>query len=127
MWIEEKLIEGDFVTLEPLRLEHVPALIEAVKDGEHWKLGYANVPCPNQMPQYVQDAIEASSKGNIAYAVRTKSTNNIVGTTRFYNVDNSNRRAMIGYTWYSDAVRRSLLTPNANSFFLEKYSSHTMP
>ncbi len=97
MWIENSLIEGKYVVLEPLSLEHVSSLIEAVKDGEHWKLWFANVPSPEIMHQYVKDAIAQMAQGNIAYAVRVKATNQIVGTTRYYNVDELNRRALIGY------------------------------
>ena len=104
MWIEQSRIEGDNVVLEPLNLGHVPELIEAVKDGEHWKLWFANVPSPEKMEQYVVDAIAQMVLGNIAYAVRVKATNQVVGTTRYYGVDRPNRRALIGYTWYANSA-----------------------
>lgn len=120
MWLEEKTVEGEFVTLEPLQLTHVPDLTEAVKDGELWTLWYANVPRPEQMHQYVVDAMEATQASNIAYAVRVKSTNQIVGTTRYYNVDNSNRRAMIGYTWYANAARRTPVNTECKLLLLQQ-------
>lgn len=120
MWLEEKTVEGEFVTLEPLQLTHVPDLTEAVKDGELWTLWYANVPRPEQMHQYVVDAMEATQASNIAYAVRVKSTNQIVGTTRYYNVDNSNRRAMIGYTWYANVARRTPVNTECKLLLLQQ-------
>ena len=127
LWIEKSLIEGKYVVLEPLTLEHVPSLIEAVKDGEHWKLWFANVPNPDTMHQYVNDAIKQMLLGNIAYAVRVKATNQIVGTTRFYNVDEPNRRALIGYTWYSNAVRGTKVNTECKYLLIkqlfEKYSA----
>lgn len=120
MWIEEKTIEGEFVTLEPLTTAHVADLIEAVKDGKHWNIWFANVPHPDQMQQYVTDATEASKQGNIAYAVRAKSNHQIVGTTRYYNVDKANRRAMIGYTWYADAVRRTAVNTECKLLLLQQ-------
>ena len=48
-----------------------------------------------------------AKQGNIAFAVRLKETNRIVGTTRFYNVDELNRRPMLGYTWYAKSVCRT--------------------
>ncbi|MFS1890423.1 GNAT family N-acetyltransferase [Vibrio lentus] len=98
MWIEQSLIEGEHVDLEPLTMGHVSELIEAVKDGEHWKLWFANVPSPEKMERYVSDAIAQMHLGNVAYVVRVKSTNQVVGTTRYYGVDGPNRRALIGYT-----------------------------
>ena len=107
MWIENKEIRGQFVTLEPINLTHLTQLMDAVKDGESWKLWFANVPRPEQMQDYIQTAIEGAQNGNIAYAVRNNKTNNIVGTTRYYKVDEANRRVMIGYTWYANSVRRT--------------------
>lgn len=120
MWIEEKRIEGEFVVLEPLRETHVSDLIEAVKDGEHWKLWFANVPEPSQMQQYVLDAIEGCKAGNVAYAVRVKASGKIVGTTRYYSVDQANRRAMIGYTWYSDSARRTPVNTECKLLLLQQ-------
>ncbi|HHC6610456.1 TPA: GNAT family N-acetyltransferase, partial [Vibrio parahaemolyticus] len=120
MWIEKNVIEGQYVVLEPLALDHVPALIEAVKDGEHWKLWFANVPCPDKMHQYVSDAINQMLLGNIVYAVKVKSTNQIVGTTRYYDVDELNRRALIGYTWYANTARGTLVNTECKYLLLEQ-------
>lgn len=120
MWIKKNLIEGQYVALEPLTAEHVPALIEAVKDGEHWKLWFANVPSPEKMQKYVSDAIAQMFLGDIAYAVRAKSTNQIVGTTRYYGVDGLNRRALIGYTWYSNAARGTLVNTECKYLLLKQ-------
>ncbi|WP_027672652.1 GNAT family N-acetyltransferase [Rheinheimera baltica] len=125
MWINEEILEGDFLTLEPLRIEHLSQLKAAVQDGESWKLWFANVPRPEEMSKYVEDAVEASRLGNIAYAVRSKFTNQIVGTTRYYNVDAKNKRAMIGYTWYSSSVRRTPINTECKLLLLKKlFESH---
>lgn len=124
MWIEEKRIEGEHVILEPLTTAHTAALSEAVKEGEGWKLWYASVPRPEQMPDYVEAAMAAAAQGNIAYAVRRKSDNRIVGTTRYYNVDNSNQRAMIGYTWYADTVRRTPVNTECKLLLLQNIFEH---
>jgi N-acetyltransferase len=125
MWINEEILEGDFLILEPLRIEHLSQLKAAVQDGESWKLWFANVPRPEEMSKYVEDAVEASRLGNIAYAVRSKFTNQIVGTTRYYNVDAKNKRAMIGYTWYSSSVRRTPINTECKLLLLKKlFESH---
>jgi N-acetyltransferase len=120
MWIEQSLIEGEHVALEPLTIGHVSELIEAVKDGEHWKLWFANVPSPEKMERYVSDAIAQMHLGNVAYAVRVKSTNQVVGTTRYYGVDGPNRRALIGYTWYSNVARGTLINKECKYLLLKQ-------
>ena len=106
-WLPDTPLIGEFVTLEPLCTNHIEALKIAVSDGESWKLWFANVPSPEMMAEYVDDAISSAKMGNVAFAVKCHRTNKIVGTTRFYNVDANNKRAMLGYTWYSFSVRRS--------------------
>ncbi|MDN5881213.1 MAG: GNAT family N-acetyltransferase [Nitrosospira sp.] len=92
------------VTLVPLETNNIEPLQAAVIDGELWKLWFASVPSPDQMENYVMNAVEDGKKGNIAFAVGLNKTNRIVGTTRFYNVDEINKRPMLGYTWYAESV-----------------------
>lgn len=75
---------------------------------------------PKEMDSYVKDAIDDSKNGNIAFAVRSNENNKIVGTTRFYNVDKKNKRAMLGYTWYSSSVRRTPINTECK-YLLLKY------
>ncbi|CAM3578132.1 GNAT family N-acetyltransferase [Pseudoalteromonas maricaloris] len=120
MWPTDKPLIGHHVTLEPLSTTHINALQQAVKDGEAWKLWYANVPNPEDMEHYVNIAISQGSEGNLAYAVRLNSSNEIVGTTRYYNADIANRRAMLGYTWYSDKVRRTAVNTECKFLLLQQ-------
>jgi RimJ/RimL family protein N-acetyltransferase len=103
-WLEPIVLKGKIVTLDPLDMSHIGPLKAAVMDGESWKLWFAKVPSPDQMENYVVQALENSDKGNIAFAVRLNYTNQVVGTTRFYDVDQLNRRPMLGYTWYAKSV-----------------------
>ena len=115
-WLETVTLKGNVVTLEPPGMDHVEPLKVAVMDGENWKFWFANVPSPDQMQNYVVKAIENAKKGDIAFAVKTNNTNQIVGTTRFYNVDESNKRPMLGYTWYAKSACRTRV--NTESKFL---------
>ncbi|NRD75718.1 GNAT family N-acetyltransferase [Shewanella sp. VB17] len=126
-WLSNSQLTGDFVTLEPLSVSHIQDLQQAVLDGESWKLWFASVPSPDAMTAYVDDAILAAKNGDIAFAVRCNQTNNIVGTTRFYNVDSKHKRAMLGYTWYSSSVRRTPVNTECKllllSYLFEKHSA----
>ncbi len=119
LWIKSAALAGDFVVLEPLQLDHVTALAEAVTDGEAWKLWFANVPSPEQMQSYVEQAIAASRNGDIAYAVRSKLTGQVVGTTRYYQVDAKHKRALIGFTWYAASVRRTAINTECKLLLLQ--------
>ncbi|SEA63709.1 GNAT family N-acetyltransferase [Nitrosospira multiformis] len=118
-WLERIVLRGEIVTLEPLAPDHIEPLRCAVRDGEFWKLWFANVPSPEQMENYVITAIENAEKGNIAFAVRLNATDGIVGTTRFYNVDEKNRRPMLGYTWYAKSVCKTGVNTESKLLLLQ--------
>ncbi len=118
-WLENIELSGAVVTLEPLDMCHVEPLQAAVMDGEFWKLWFARVPSPDQMANYVMHAVTDAKEGNIAFAVRLNETNRIVGTTRFYNVDELNRRPMLGYTWYAKSVCRTRVNSETKLLLLQ--------
>ena len=118
-WLEPVELKGQIVTLDPLDISHAEPLKAAVMDGEFWKLWYANVPSPDQMESYVMRAVENAEKGNIAFAVRLNRTNRIVGATRFYNVDESNKRPMLGYTWYAKSVCKTSVNTECKLLLLQ--------
>ncbi len=120
MWIKYEVLRGQFVTLEILDSSHIPELEHAVKDGELWTLWYATVPRAEQMREYVQSAIEQAQRGDVAFAVRDVASQLIVGTTRYYNVDARNRRAMIGYTWFSASAHRSPVNTESKLLMLSQ-------
>lgn len=120
MWIKSETLYGQFVTLEVLESRHISELEEAVKDGELWTLWYATVPHVEQMAAYVLSAIARAQQGDLAFAVRDVASQTVVGTTRFYNVDAPNRRAMIGYTWFSASAQRSSINTESKCLMMAK-------
>lgn len=118
-WLERIVLKGEIVTLEPLAPDHIEPLRCAVRDGEFWKLWFANVPSPGQMENYVTSALQNAEKGNIAFAVRLNATDGIVGTTRFYNVDEANRRPMLGYTWYAKSACKTGVNTESKLLLLQ--------
>ena len=119
MFIKQNRLGGEHIVLEPLTEQHIEPLQLAVADGDSWRTWYVNVPSPEQMAAYVGKAMSRAVEGDLAYAVRLKSSGDIVGTTRFYNVDPANRRAMLGYTWYAQSVRRTAVNTECKMIMLE--------
>jgi RimJ/RimL family protein N-acetyltransferase len=71
------------------------------------------------MAQYVLRAIEGAQRGDVAFAVRDVASQLVVGTTRYYNVDARNRRALIGYTWFSASAHRSPINTESKLLMME--------
>lgn len=98
-------LEGAVVALEPLEREHVPALMAIARaDPEAYR--FTSTPITDaQRDDYFGRAFDERDAGR-AYplAVRTLANGELVGTTRFADLNPRHRNLEIGYTWYrSDA------------------------
>lgn len=90
------------VVLEPLLAQHATALEAAASDGELWTLRVTSVPAPGQARAYVDAALQAQAAGTmLAFAVREVGSGEVVGSTRYYEIDMAVPRLAIGYTWYA--------------------------
>ena len=107
-YIEPIILKGRHATLEPLAPEHHDALVAAASDGELWKLWYTSVPTPDKMGEYIGKALDMRDQvGAMPFVIRDNRNGDIVGCTRFCNVDATHRRVEIGYTWYAASAQRS--------------------
>jgi N-acetyltransferase len=103
-------LQDEHVVLEPLCLDHVPALEAAAADGELWNLWFTSAPAPGQARDYVEKALQGQLDGlMLPFAVREANSGEIVGTTRFYDIVPELPRLAIGYTWYARRWQKSHL------------------
>jgi RimJ/RimL family protein N-acetyltransferase len=117
-WIEPVTLHGTHVNLTPLTADDAPALAAAAADGDLWDLWYTSVPAPGKEHAYVEAALAMRENlGAMPFAVRDAS-GEIVGSTRYFNVDSANRRLEIGHTWYAKRVQRTALNTEAKLLLL---------
>ncbi len=101
-------LEGERVRLEPLSMNHEAALIEAARDGELWHTQFTIIPRPEGMKDYIQFALEGQAAGNqMAFVIIRKQDEQIVGSTRFYEMFPNDRKCAIGYTWLAQSAQRT--------------------
>jgi RimJ/RimL family protein N-acetyltransferase len=110
-------LEGEHVRLEPLRLEHAPALFAAGDEEDVWR---HVLPRPEGLAgyeKYVRWALDQAVLGQqLPFAVIRRSDGELVGTTRYAHIDPPNRTIEIGYTWYREGARRTAV--NTESKYL---------
>jgi RimJ/RimL family protein N-acetyltransferase len=118
-WPEPITLRGTHTILEPLSHAHHNDLVEAVKDGELWKLWYTVIPEPSQMTAEIDRRLDRQSKGGmLPFAVRDTGTSKVVGMTSYWNVDEANRRVEIGGTWYRKSMQRTPLNTECKLLLL---------
>lgn len=103
----------------PLTQAHAEPLIAAASDGELWNTQVTIIPAAAGMSDYIQFALDGLAQGSqLPFTIIRKSDNpgspdasqafdQIVGSTRFYEIFPSDRKCAIGYTWLAKSAQRS--------------------
>ena len=118
-WPEPITLRGRHAVLEPLTHAHHDDLVEAVQDGELWKLWYTVIPPPDKMSVEIDRRLDLQAKGTmLPFAVRDIRTAKVAGMTTYMNIDAPNRRVEIGSTWYRKSVQRTALNTECKLLLL---------
>lgn len=106
-WTRAPTLDGAHARIEPLQMAHIDGLRGALGDGSLSKLWYVQMPTAKTMTQYVQAALAAQAEGKVLPFAVLNADGQVVGTTRYYNLDADVPRLSIGYTWYGETAQRT--------------------
>jgi RimJ/RimL family protein N-acetyltransferase len=124
--IEQVVLKGNTVELHPLQAEHAAQLVQAAQDGELWNMKVTVIPGPGTADAYVGKALDGRTAGTVMpFVIVQRETGQIVGSTRFWKIDRSNRKLEIGHTWLGQSVQRSGLNTEMK-FLLLSYAFEVM-
>lgn len=118
-WNTVPTLRGQHVLLQPLQREHVPGLRAALEGSGLDQLWYTQVPSPEQAEAYVQAALQAQAEGKGQPFVVRDAAGDIIGSTRFYDMDASVPRLSLGYTWYTPRAQRTGANTEAKLLLLQ--------
>ncbi|HLN98659.1 MAG TPA: GNAT family protein [Pyrinomonadaceae bacterium] len=119
MNISPVTLEGNDVRLEPLSPAHHDALVAAASDGELWNSTVTIVPSAASMAAYIAAALAGQAQGReLPFVILRKVSGEVVGTTRFYEIEKNDRRVAIGYTWLSAGAQRTAVNTEAKLLLL---------
>jgi len=101
-------LQGGIVRLEPLEDRHIAGLMEAGSGWDIWRWTVEWIDTPEKLRAYLALAEEARDAGTqVPYVTISQATGDVIGSTRFLNIDRPNHRAEIGYTWLHPSQQRS--------------------
>ena len=113
-------LTGQYVTLVPLGTAHHDDLVEAVRDGELWRMWYTAIPTPQGVAAEITRRLGLQDQGSmLPFAVIENASGKAVGLTTYMNIDNGNRRVEIGSTWYRRRVQRTALNTECKLLLLQ--------
>src|SRR5678816_598644 len=127
------VLEGRWVRLEPLTVEHAAALLQAAS-GPRETYGLTLVPGSlAEAAAYIETALrEEAARRSLPFATVDRATGRVVGSTRFLNIeywtwpaDNAHQRGAerpdvveIGATWLAAAAERTPINTEAKLLML---------
>lgn len=117
-WPAPVRLEGEHASLVPLTPGHCAALIDAVRDGELWRLWYTFIPPPEKMAAEIDRRLELASRGAMLPFAVLDAAGTPVGMTTYMNIDADHRRVEIGSTWYAQRVQRTALNTECKLMLL---------
>ena len=118
-WLEPVTLRGAHASLEPLSPAQYDGLLEAVKDGELWKLWYTFIPNAENMRKEIDRRLGLQAAGSMLPFTVFDANGKIAGMTTYMNVDTPNRRVEIGSTWYAKRVQRTALNTQCKLLLLQ--------
>lgn len=118
-WLEPVTLRGAHARLDPLSADHYDGLLEAVKDGDLWKLWYTFIPTAESMRSEIDRRLGLQAAGSMLPFTVFDADGKIAGMTTYMNVDTPNRRVEIGSTWYAKRVQRTALNTQCKLLLLQ--------
>ncbi len=115
-------LEGTYICLEPLRPEHAEGLWEIAKDhlNELFQWIPYRLESLEDFQVFNRHVLEEQERGlTLPFATFERKSGQIVGTTRFMNMDMPNRKVEIGSTWIAPPWQRTVVNTEAKYLMLQ--------
>ena len=108
MNIEPAILRGSSVRLEPLTLDHVTELARVGLDPVLWCWVPTRMRTAEDMQAYVLTALDEQRRGvSLPFVIIDQASDEVIGSTRYANIETSHRRLEIGWTWLATRHQRS--------------------
>jgi RimJ/RimL family protein N-acetyltransferase len=121
--IEPVTLQGRCVRLEPIRREHCPLLWGAAKDSADEIFRWIPYPMRSlaEFETWTDKAFAEQDRGeSLVLTTIDQASGTLAGSTRFMNIDRSNRRVEIGSTWLAPRFQRTAINTEAKYLMLRQ-------
>ena len=119
MRVEPITLKGERVILEPMSRSHLDALASIAAEKSIWEFAPEQVNDRDKMGRYLEQALKEQHDGrSLPFVTKLADSGEVVGSTRFGNIDIPNRKVEIGWTWISPNWQRSFVNTEAKLLML---------
>ncbi len=103
-------LRGGRVWLRPMRAKDADELVAAAEDGELWNLRVTVVPDAASIGRYIDAALQlAAGETAHPFVIVMADSGQVIGSTRFWNMDAANRSLEIGHSWIGASWQRTFV------------------
>lgn len=118
--MEDIQLLGEHVLLVPLKDSHLEGLYLAGQFQEIWTYTSAEIRSIEDMKQYLKQALNEKINGTQnPFVIIEKKTNQIIGSTRFLDIDCQHKRLEIGFTWLTPTKWRTPINTECKYLLLK--------
>jgi len=120
MKIEPVTLQGERVTLIPMKIEHLDGLFDAIICGDVWAYRIEQITTKEGLREFMQVALDGEKEKAIyAFTIIDNESDKIIGTTRFADISYPNYSLEIGWTSISPEVMRSKVNTECKYLLLK--------
>jgi len=107
-------LEGQYVRLEPLSIDHHAELCGVLLDEDLWRWMPRQVLTPDEMREFIQMALKWREEGSgLPFATVYKPTNEVVGMSRYLTIERDHHNIEIGGTLVGKKWQRTVVNTEA--------------
>jgi RimJ/RimL family protein N-acetyltransferase len=118
----DNILEDEIVLMRPLQQEDIEYLLPfSIHEPEIWKYSLVQGSGGREkLKAYIDQAVQArKEKKEYPFIVFDKRTKEYAGSTRFYDIQLSNRSLQLGYTWYGKNFQGTGLNTHCKFLLLQ--------
>lgn len=120
MNVQPVTLQGERVTLIPLKIEHLDGLYDAIIHEDVWAYRLEKITTKDGLKNFMQTALDGEKEKEIyAFTIIDNETGKIIGTTRFADISSENHFLEIGWTSISPTVMRSKVNTECKYLLLK--------
>ena len=114
-------LENEVVLLRPLEFSDTENLLHfSINEPELWQYSLLPASNENELKKYIRIALEKRNlEIDYPFIVFDKRTNSFAGSTRFHDIQLTNKSLQLGYTWYGKHFHGTGLNKNCKYLLLE--------
>jgi RimJ/RimL family protein N-acetyltransferase len=114
-------LEGKYVRLEPMKIEHAPLLAQVGLGRDIFRYFPIAIDTSEQMEAYVRHCVAGTESGTfLTWTTISLEEQKPVGSTGYLNIDRQNKKLEIGGTWISPDWRRTAINTEAKYLQLRR-------